>query len=350
MVGGLVDIDLWIRIVGATPDMLPYSRDYLQIILIGMFFQTFAMAMNFLIRAEGNAKVPMIGMMIGAVSNIALDAIFIILLDMGVQGAALATIIAQFFSVIYFAYYYLKGKSLLALHFRNLRLEWKIMSSIVAIGFASFAHMLANSFSVIIINRMLGNYGGDIAISVYGVLNRIAMFALMPGIVIGQGMQPILGYNYGAKRYARALKALKIAIAAATIWCGVAFVLLYFLPEPFIRIFASEAEIITMGAYAAKRIFLVIYVVGFIIVSSTAFQALGKVPQSIISSTARSVLFLIPALLIMPQYLGLDGVWLAFPLTDVLTFMVAVALLLPQVRILQKAIKEQTMQVPASEA
>ncbi|MDD5604808.1 MAG: MATE family efflux transporter [Dehalococcoidales bacterium] len=339
MIVGLSNIDYFLTLIGASPDVLPYARDYLQIILIGMFFQTFAMTMNFLIRSEGNSRVPMKGMMIGAVVNIALDAVFIIPLDMGVQGAALATIIAQFISVLYFGYYYLSGASYFKILVKNLKIKWGVLWSIITIGFASLARTTANSFTVILINIALGTYGGDLAISAYGIINRISMFALMPGIVIGQGMQPILGYNYGAGRYDRALKVIKLSIISATIFGITSFMLLYFLPDLLIRIFTSDASVIDLGIHAAKKVFFVIYIVGFIMVGSTSFQALGKVWQSIVSSMARSVLFLIPAILLLPRLWQLDGIWLAFPITDVLTFVLTMAMFIPQVINLVKARK-----------
>ncbi|MDD5402731.1 MAG: MATE family efflux transporter [Dehalococcoidales bacterium] len=341
MITGLSNIDYFLTLIGASPDVLPYARDYLQIILIGMFFQTFAMTMNFLIRSEGNSRVPMKGMMIGAVVNIALDAVFIIPLDMGVQGAALATIIAQIVSVAYFAYYYMSGASYFKILVKNLKIQWRVLWSIISIGFASLARMTANSFTIILINIALGTYGGDLAISAYGIVNRIAMFALMPGIVIGQGMQPILGYNYGAGRYDRALRVIKLSIISATAFGIASFAVLYFLPDLFIRIFTSDAGVIDLGIHAAKQVFFVIYIVGFIMVGSTAFQALGNVWRSIISSMARSVFFLIPAILILPQFWHLDGIWLAFPITDVLTFLLTMAMFIPQVVMLVKARRKQ---------
>jgi len=340
MAAGLFNIDSLLKLIGATEDILPYAREYLQIILVGMFFQTLAMALNFLIRAEGNARVPMIGMIIGAVANIILDAVFIIPLGMGVAGAALATIIAQFFSVMFFGWYYLSGASFFRIRLKNLALDWQILKSIMAIGFSSFARLSANSVSVVLVNIALGSYGGDLAITAYGILNRITMFAIMPGMVIGQGMQPILGYNYGAGSYRRALKTLKISILAATAFGILAFIVLYFFPEPVIRIFTTDAGVISITTYAAKRVFLAIYIVGFIMVASTAFQALGQVFQSIVSSMARSVFFLIPAILTLPRFFQLDGIWLAFPITDVLTLALTLVLFVPQVKKLINAGKQ----------
>jgi len=332
MIAGLADIDFWLRLMGSSETILPYAKDYMSIILSGLVFPTFAMALNSLVRAEGNARAAMTGMIVGAVSNIILDAIFIIPLEMGIKGAALATVIAQIISAGYFISYYASGKSFLRIHSRNLILEWNILKAILAIGIASLARTLAGSLSILFVNRTLIVYGGDLAVSAFGIISRIMMFAIMPGIVIGQGLQPILGFNYGAKHYGRALKAIKIAIAAATACCVIAFIALYFVSEPFICIFTTNSALIALGSYAAKRIFLVLYLIGFVMVGSLVFQSIGKAIQSFVTAISRPFLFLIPLIFILPQFLQLDGVWLAFPIADGLTFVLMLALLIPQIR------------------
>jgi putative MATE family efflux protein len=336
MIAGLAAPDFWLRLMGSSETILPYAREYMTIILIGMLFMTFAMALNNLIRAEGNARTPMIGMIIGAVSNIILDALFIIPLGMGVQGAALATVIAQLISVLFFIRYYFSGKSFLKIHLNNLNIEWHILKEVLAIGVASFARMVAGSLSAIFVNRMLVTYGGDLAISAFGIIHRIMMFALMPGIVIGGGLQPILGFNYGAKRYNKALEAIKIAMAAATACSLVVFLVLYFSPEPFVRIFSPDAELIALSSYAAKRIFLTMPLIGFMMVGSLVFQSIGKATQSFVTATSRTILFLIPLIFILPRLWQLDGVWWAFPIADGLTFLLTMALFIPQLRELRQ--------------
>jgi Na+-driven multidrug efflux pump len=175
-----------------------------------------------------------------------------------------------------------------------------------------------------------------VAVSAYGIINRIMMFALMPGMVIGQGLQPILGYNYGAKRYGRALKAIMIAAVYATSLNIIAFIFLYFMPEVFIGIFTTDGELLAAGSIAARRVWLVLYLFGPMFVGSLVFQALGKAVQSFVTSLARPALFLIPSILILPRFLELDGVWLAFPVTDVLTFILTMALLIPQIMQLRR--------------
>jgi putative MATE family efflux protein len=333
---GLANTDSWLRLMGASETILPYARDYMTIILFGLFFQTSAMALNFLIRAEGNARVPMTGMILGAGANIILDAIFIIPLGMGVRGAALATVVAQIISLSYLMSYYFTGKSFLKLHGRNLILEVNILKSILAIGVASFAMTSATSLSIIFVNRMLVTYGGDLAVSAFGIIHRIMMFALMPGVVIGQGLQPVLGFNYGAKRYERAMRALKLAVTVATTCSIILFVFLFFAPEPFVGIFTTDSELIALGAYAAKRIFVVMYLIGFIMVGSTTFQSIGKAAQSFVTAISRPFLFLIPLVFILPRFWQLDGVWLAFPIADVFTFILVLILLIPQIRELRR--------------
>jgi Na+-driven multidrug efflux pump len=294
-----------------------------------MFFMTFSMSMNTLIRAEGNARVPMIGMIIGAGLNIILDAIFIIPLEMGVRGAALATVIAQFVSTLYFLSYHLTGKSFLKLLPKNLIIQWQIMKDILAIGISALAMTVAGSVASIFVNRLLVFYGGDLHISAFGVLHRIMMFALMPGMVIGQGLQPILGFNYGARRFDRALRVIRMAVTYASAISVIAFVVLYFSPGTFVRIFTADTELINVSVYAAKRIFLVMPLIGLMMVGQLVFQAIGKVVQAIVSSLARSALFLLPTVLIFPHFWGIDGVWLAFPVTDVLTVLLTLGLLIP---------------------
>jgi len=328
--------DFWLRLMGSSETILPYAREYMTIIIIGMLFMTFSMALNNLIRAEGNARVPMIGMIIGAVANIILDAIFIIPLGMGIQGAALATVIAQMISVAFFMRYYFSGKSFLKIQLQNMAIQWHILKEILAIGIASFSRMVATSISAIFVNRMLILYGGDMAISAFGIIHRLMMFAMMPGIVIGGGLQPILGFNYGAKRYDRAIRAIIIAMGAAFA-CGLfVFGIVYFAPEPFVRIFTNDAELIALSSYAAKRIFLALYMISLIMVSSLVFQSIGKAVKSFITSIARPILFLIPVVLILPQFLGLDGVWLAFPISDGFTLLLTLLFLFPQIRELRR--------------
>lgn len=329
---GEVNPDFWLRLLGASEDVLPYAREYMVIIFIGITFQTIAMSFNGLIRAEGNSRVSMIGMIIGAALNIILDAIFIIPLDMGIAGAAWATVIAQLVSVVYFLYYYYSGKSHLKLTRRDFIFDLSVLKPIYAIGVASLAMTFANSLSGIVINRVLGEYGGDYAIATFGIMNRILMFAIMPGIVIGQGLQPILGYNYGAKRYRLSIRVIYIGMAAAGICSTASFCVLYFLPHVFIKIFTEDAYLIETAVHAAKCIFFFIYLVGFGMVGNMIFQALGRAVKAFVTSLLRPAILLMPLVIILPRFMGTDGVWWGFGLTDGLTGLITLLLVFPEIR------------------
>ncbi|MCF8096149.1 MAG: MATE family efflux transporter [Desulfobacteraceae bacterium] len=344
MITAFADIDFWLRLMGASDTILPYARDYMSIIIIGMFFQTLVMSSNGLIRAEGNAKTPMIAMIIGGGLNILLDPIFIVVLGMGIQGVALATVTSQFISTVYILRYYLSGKSFLKIRVKNLLFEWSILKEIFAIGIASFTRTFATSFSVILVNNILVVYGGDLAVSAYGIIHRIIMFTLLPGITIGQGLQPVLGFNYGAKRFDMAMRAIKLALIAATSICFILFAVIQIIPELIVSVFTSDSELIELTAHAARVVFSVLYLLGFIMVGSLIFQAIGKAGKSFLTAVARPVLFLIPLLFILPRFFQLEGIWIAFPIANVLTFILTLSLLIPQLKELKKKdlfIKEQ---------
>lgn len=331
-VAGLAKSTFLLRLFGATDTILPYAKAYMDIILLGVVFHTFSMSANNIVRAEGNARVAMISMFIGALLNIALDPIFIFALGMGIRGAAIATVIAHVATTSYLLRYFLTGKSSLRICVKNLVLKWAIVREIIAIGFATFIRTVAGSFVAVVINRTLGFYGGDISIAVFGVVHKVLMFAGMPGRGIAQGLQPILGYSYGAGRYDRASEVIRRAITIATVLCFAIFLILFFFAEPIVRIFSTNAALIAQGTHAIRLVFMVIFLVGFQMVSSVVFQAIGKVIPTIILSTSRHILFLIPLVLILPRYFGIDGVWLSFPIADTLSFLVALAMVIPLMR------------------
>jgi len=341
---GIANSESLLRLMGASNDVLPYASDYTVIILIGTIAQIFALTLSSTVRAEGNARVPMISMIIGGVANIGLDAVFVINLGMGTQGAAIATVIGQVISVIYLLRYYYSGRSSLDLSFRNLRIVGEYIKEILAIGVASFVQFFATGISAVFINRVLGSYGGDIAISAYGIINRVAMFTIMPGMVIGQGLQPILGFNYGAKRYDRALKSIKISIIVATACNIVIFLVLHFLPEPIIRIFTTDSALVEMSVHVAKYVFLVVYVMGIGILGSLIFQSVGRVTQSLVTAIVRP-LALILLVFTLPKLWQTDGVWLSFPIADAIAFALSLVLLINQIKSLKNTDSPQVVDV-----
>jgi putative MATE family efflux protein len=333
----LPNVNFWLRLIGASEQVLPFAREYLIIIFSGTVFNVVGMALLNFVRGEGNARVGMIANMIGAILNIILDSILIILLHMGVKGAALGTVIAQIVTLIYLASYYLTGSSYLKVRTGNLPLDFKILKSMFSIGTSSFVQTIGSSISAMFLIRMVVTYGGDIALSAFGILQRVMMFAMMPAMVIGQGVQPILGFNYGARRYSLALKALTIAYIASTILSILGFVVLYFIPEPIIKIFSTDPQLVATGTFAAKLIFLSMPLMGFVMVGTTSFQSIGKAVQAFITAIARPVVFLIPAVMILPRFLQLKGVFLSFPASDALTFVLTIILITPIIREFRRA-------------
>ena len=210
------------------------------------------MALFSLVRAEGNTRVGMTAMILGALLNIMLDSILIIWLKMGVKGAALGTVISQTTSMLYLLSYYLSGKSYLKIRPANFAPDSKILKSMFAIGSASFVQTTGTSISAMILLHSVVAYGGDIALSAFGIIQRIMMFANMPALVIGQGLQPILGFNYGARRFGLGLKGIYLAYGSSTVLCVLTFGLVYMFPGPMVRIFSNDPELIDMGIYAAQ--------------------------------------------------------------------------------------------------
>ncbi len=333
---GLAKSTFFLRLFGATDDVFPYAKQYMDVILLSVVLHEFSMASNGIIRSEGNARVAMISMFIGALLNIALDPIFIFVLGMGVRGAAIATVIAQATTTVYILRYFLSGKSSLRIRVKNFLLEWAVVRQIVAIGFAAFIRTAAASFIAVIINRMLGSYGGGISIAVFGVLHRVLMFAAMPSRSIAQGLQPILGFSYGARRYDRGIEVIRRSAIIATVFSVAIFLVLFFFPGPIMRIFSTDAALVSQGTHAMKLVFIAFWLVGFHVVGSTIFQAIGKAVPTFILSTSRQILFLIPLIFILPRFFGINGIWLSFPVADTLSFMVTLVMVIPQMREFQR--------------
>lgn len=332
----LVHMDFWLGLAGASESILPYAREYMEVVISFAILLTLVMTFHSVVVAEGNAKIPMLAMICGAIMNIILDAVFIITFNMGIRGAAIATMISNGASLVCFVWYYFSGRSPLKIRLKNFVPDYKIMKQIVVVGVSGLAMTLSNSFSAIFLNNLLVLHGGDMAVSTFGLINRAMVFIFMPCMVIGQGMQPILGFNYGARQYDRVFKALKISLSWATGIATIGFGVFYFFPGQIMGIFTTEQDLIAQTVYASKRMFLGIYLLGFISVASIMFQALGKGIQSFIASVARPALILIPTLYVLTSVWQLDGIWYTFPLTDALTALVILLLLIPLIRDLQR--------------
>lgn len=339
---GLTFIDSLLIAFGATDILLPYAKEYLQVILIGSIYFPFAVSGNNLIRAEGNAKAAMFSMMIGAITNIFLDYLFIFPFNMGIWGAALATILSQLLSVIYVLYYIYGNQSTLKVKLRHFKPDWEILRETITIGFSSFARQVAGSIMAIIMNNSLGFYGGELAISVYGVVHRVIMFLFMPMFGVIQGMQPIVGYNYGARNFGRVKEAVKLAIMTTTVFALVSTLFGELFPHIIIGMFDKDPELIKNGVYALRIVISMVPIIGVQIVGAALFQSLGKAIPSLFLTLSRQVLFFIPLVILLPRIygLGLLGIWLTFPLADLLSTIFTAILMNREMRLIEKQLAE----------
>jgi putative MATE family efflux protein len=315
---GLLFVDEILGILGVTEDLLPYSREYLSTILPGAPFLATAIASNHIVRSEGRAKTSMLIMLIGAVLNIILDPIFIFGLDMGVRGAALATVLAQLVSFFLALGFYLSGRSILPLRLSHLKIHWDIIPEVSALGLASFVRQFGQSFFIIIVNNALRFHADDLTISAFGVVNKLLIFSYMPLIGIAQGFQPIAGFNYGAKNMKRVREVVKIANITAIVVSILYFIPAMIFPKEIFSIFTQNSELIQIGGEAMRIVLLAIPLIGMQIIGAVFFQAVGKAIPSFILSISRQVILLIPLVLVLPHFFGVTGVWAAFPSADVI--------------------------------
>lgn len=318
---GTLFIEPILRIFGATDTLLPFAKEYMSIIFLGSVFFSFLVAANNLVRAEGNAKIAMVAMVIGTGMNIVLDPIFIFWLDMGIAGAAWATIISQFLAFLFIIRYLFGHSTALRIHLSDLILEPALVKEIISIGFPAFARQVGGSALAIVLNNSLVYYGGDIALSTFGIINRVMMFLFMPMFGVVHGFQPIAGYSYGAKAYGRLKEVVYKSIMVITILASISWVTIELFPGFFMRLFVKDLEIIALGTQAMRWIFLVIPIIGVQIISASFYQAIGRAKPGLFLSLLRQFIILIPLLFIMPRIggLGLMGLWLAMPLSDLLS-------------------------------
>ena len=324
---GMIFRDPILQIFGASAEILPMSRDYYNLIILSSPLFVMAMTGNNVLRSVGMAKSAMMTMLVGAVGNIILDPIFIFGFDMGVRGAALATVIAQLFSVLYLIKELTSKRCSLRLRKQHLKIDKAIMKEVMAIGFSSFIRNVAGSFIFALVNNKLLVYGTEVSVAAYGVVIKLMRFLLMPLIGIAQGLQPIIGFNYGARKFDLVEKAAKLGLLYGSIISVFGFIIAQLFPEILISVFTDDVALLTAGSQAMRIMMLGIWVVGFQIVGTTIFQALGKARESLLLSLVREVIFLIPLLIVLPQIFQVNGIWMAIPLADVFSAVLTIVLL-----------------------
>ena len=320
---GLIFINPILTILGASPKIMVYSKQFALIIIAGLTFQTISMGLNALIRAEGNPKIAMITMLIGALLNLIINPTLIFIFHLGVRGSALSTVISLFVSTAWTLTYYFKGNSLLKIRKEHLRLKLSVVKEIISIGMSPFAMQIAASLVTVTFNLTLKKYGGDLAIGAMAVVNSIAMLILMPVVGINQGAQPIIGYNYGAKEFNRVKRTFKYATIAATTITTLGFLIVELFPIQIIKVFNSgDIDSLNMGA-EGLRIFLVFLpILGAAIVGANLFQAIAKAKIAMLLSLLRQVIVLIPMIIILPYFFKLTGVWMAQSVSDLISTLI----------------------------
>ena len=342
---GLIFLEPMLIFFGASPNILPYSIDYMRIILLGSTLLAIGTGMNNFIRAEGNPKIAMNTMLIGAITNIVLDYIFIFIFKWGVKGAAAATSISYGVTSTWVLYHFIKGNSSLKIRLENLRLKGLVVKGIIVIGFPTFILQITGSIQQLILNRSLGELGGDVALTVIGIIMSLITFLVMPAMGISQGAQPIIGYNYGAKNYARVKDTLKLSILSATSIVFLGFLISKVWPAQLIRLFNDDPEVIKLGVHSMGIFFKFLPLIGVQMISSSYFQAIGKPNQATLLGLSRQVLIFIPLLIVLPRYFGLEGIWWSGPLSDIGAFLFTGAWLWFEMRTLTKYedLKQKTL-------
>ncbi|MBO7202490.1 MAG: MATE family efflux transporter [Paludibacteraceae bacterium] len=323
MIVGLAFIDEILFLFGASNDTLPYARDFMQIILLGNVFTHLYFGLNSVMRSSGYPQKAMYATIFTVLINLILAPIFIFVLEWGIRGAALATVIAQLCSLIWILFHF--SQKIYFIHFEKgiFKLKKNIIRGIFSIGMSPFVMNTCACLVVIFINHSLKSYGGDLAIGAYGIVNSILMLFAMLVLGFSQGMQPIAGFNYGAQKYDRVMSVFKRTMAYSTIvtfcasFCAIAF------PQTITSFFTTDSHLIEIAKQGMQISFSMFAFVSIPMVAGNFFQSIGKAKISIFLSASRQLLFLIPLMLILPQFFGLMGVWLSLPLSDLFAILLA---------------------------
>lgn len=337
--GGLtfLFLDSILLFFGASHDTLPYARDFMQVILLGTPITYVFIGLNNVMRATGYPRKAMFSSLLTVGCNIILAPIFIFSFDWGIRGAALATVVSQTVAMVWVLVHFANKKNFIHFDRRYSRLKVRVVAKIFSIGMSPFLMNVCACVVVIFINNALQHTGGDLAIGAYGIVNRTLMLFVMIVMGITQGMQPIVGYNYGAKQYDRVRKTLRYGITAGVVVTTVGFVLSELFPHAIVAMFTTSEELVDLSVTGLRISCAMFPFVGCQIVISNFFQSIGRAPVSIFLSLSRQLLFLLPLLLILPTYWSTNGVWLSMPISDFIAFVIAVmALWIHQRKIRQK--------------
>jgi putative MATE family efflux protein len=313
---GLMYQDAILMVFGGKGDILAPAQAYFQIILYGVPFLAWAMMSNNVIRAEGYPKMAMYTLIVPAISNIILDPIFIVGFDMGIEGAAWATTISYIASAVYTVWFFLFGKSSMKISLSRIRPNFAIAKEIFILGGVTLARQGTVSLLSIVLNNVLFSYGGEMGLSVYGVINRVMLFDNFPVLGITQGFVPIVGYNYGARLNERVHQTIQLALTYSTLIALAIFFIILTFTGSLVSVFTADEELISLSIPAMRKAFLATPLLAFSLIGSAYFQAIGKPMPALLLALSKQGIFLIPLVLVMPMFFGLEGIWYAFPLAD----------------------------------
>ena len=336
-----------LELSGASATLMPLCLEYMNIAVWGVFFSTLAFGLNFFIRAEGNPRYAMFTLIIGAGSNVVLDALFILVFEMGVGGAALATLLSQMISALWAALYYIRRMGTLRFRMKNLAPDWVIIRRILSIGSAPALTEVSFTYVLALFNRLLRFYGGDLAISAMGIFFSLDSLFFLPVLGLAGGVQPIISYNYGAKDYDRVIRAVMAAIKIGALFFSVSFTLVMFFPAPLIRIFNSDdAELLALGVRGMRLGYSGIIFASVSLVASHTFQAIGKAKTGLFLTLSRHFIFILAPLYFLPPILGMDGIWLSLPLSDLGGALTGTWFLRREFRIMRNSERLQRISAP----
>ncbi len=333
----LIFLDPILYFFGASENTIGYARDYMTIILLGNIITHMYLGLNAVMRSAGMPKKAMYATIFTVIINAILDPLFIYVLDWGIKGAAIATIIAQTLALAWIVKIF--SNKNLVIHFKKgiYKLKYRIVKDVISIGMAPFFMNTAACLIVILINQGLQRHGGDLAIGAYGIVNRISFVFVMIVMGLNQGMQPIVGYNYGARQYKRVLNALKLTILCATAVVTAGFLAAEIFPRQLVKIFTTDEELINHAITGMRIVFACFPIIGFQIVTGNFFQSVGMAGKAAFLSLTRQLIFLLPCLLILPHFFHTNGIWMSMPVADALSSIVSATLIFTQIKKFKKA-------------
>ena len=317
---------------GASEQTLPYAYDFMQILLCGNVVTHMYFGLNAVLRSSGHPKKAMYATILTVMINMVLNPLFIFGFGWGIRGSAFATVIAQIIVLLWQIHIFSDKNNFIHLKKGIYRLKKKIVKDTISIGMAPFLMNSASCVIVILINQGMIRTGGDLAVGAYGIVNRVAFLFVMVVMGLNQGMQPIAGYNYGAGLYPRVMDVLKKAVIIATIIMAIGFLIVELFPHAVASVFTSDDALIEQAVIGLRYVFFLYPLVAFQMVTSAFFQSIGKPMKAILLSVTRQVLFLIPCLLILPNFWGAKGVWISLPIADALSIIVSMLLLTNEIK------------------